>query len=250
MVARSLATARISNTLFRNMNLAVELVDVTGGGTVTFEATTLANVVLHNNKVVSTSLNDFDPVWSFDCTDTDWEYNPDMDDAYDVRWQPVARDAGGVYGAEFFIANSTMSDCLFLLTADGLVLPGCPPESAEARRPMFSDCMSKQSNPKFDDFFKHSSYYSIGLDRPRGSTREKPCDKRARPGNVTSPCAAKMLASDDPWFFQIQQVWLPPARARVIAAAALRLDQIRRCGSEHTPVASPSCPKLIELLGC
>eukprot|EP00892_Ulva_mutabilis_P004162 jgi/Ulvmu1/2117/UM127_0002.1 len=118
----------VRNTVFRNMHLAVEIADVSFGGTVRFENVLLANVTLARGAVVSTTLNDYQQAVGFYLT-----YYAEDDEDFDVEIQPVPPSERGVFGEEFVIVEQTMSDCLYVSAAVGTVLPACPQSSLKAR---------------------------------------------------------------------------------------------------------------------
>ena len=113
--------ANIQNSVFRNMHLFSEIVDVSFGGAVRFENVSLANVTLEHNAVVSTSGNDYNtnPPSRF-------VYDAYDDFGYDVQVVAVPEGRRGEFGEEYRIVEDVMSDCLYLLAPQGLLLPGCP----------------------------------------------------------------------------------------------------------------------------
>ena len=119
------SSANVVDTVFRNIRLDVELVDISYGGVVRFEDTKLANISLNHGKIVSTSRIEE----GGGRQDTNAEGND-----YDVEYTPVPVAERSMFGEEFFIADQTMSDCLYKEAADGVVLPGCPLVSTQRRR--------------------------------------------------------------------------------------------------------------------
>eukprot|EP00892_Ulva_mutabilis_P006549 jgi/Ulvmu1/4266/UM194_0006.1 len=119
----------IVDTVFRNMRLPVELVDVSDGGVVRFSNVALANVSLAHGNIVSTTGNDYIPVPTFAVT----MYAAD-DENYDVDYTLVPLADRGMFGAEFFIDEAVMSDCVYVRVPEGELLPGCPPATVQARQ--------------------------------------------------------------------------------------------------------------------
>ena len=120
------SVTHIRNSVFGNTSIAVELVDVSHGGIVRFNSLALANVSLTHGAVVSTTTNDYEVVG-------DVVYYASDDAQYDVPLELVPPGAQTKFGADFVIADATMSDCLYLLAKDGDVFPGCPVESVAGR---------------------------------------------------------------------------------------------------------------------
>lgn len=105
--------AAVRNCTFRDMDLSVELFDVSFGGGVHLEDCTFQNIQLRRTppKYVSTSLND-----EFRCDDPYddfFKYQADDDDYYDITPQLVNPDDAS---AGLYIDSATMSDCLRPLT--------------------------------------------------------------------------------------------------------------------------------------
>ena len=120
--------ANIERTTFRNVDLAVEIADVSGEGAVRFADARFANVTLQHGKVVSTTANDYQQAQGYCLL-----YYAEDDAAYDVDLEPVPPEERGPLGEEFRIAEAVMSDCVWLLAAPDAVMPGCPPASIGAR---------------------------------------------------------------------------------------------------------------------
>ena len=110
------------------MDLSAEIADVSSGGSVHFQDTLLANVTLQYGNVVGTTTNDGTKPDGFQLVyyDTD-------DDAFDVPLTPVPVLERGMFGEEFRIDESTLSDCLYLKAPPDFVMPGCPERSIQAR---------------------------------------------------------------------------------------------------------------------
>ena len=118
----------VRNTTFRNMNLHVEIADVSYEGIVHFEDVRFANVTLEHGAVVSTTLNDYQQAIGFYLT-----YYADDDANYDMQVYPVPQGARGVFAEDFVVVNEMMSDCVYLLAIQGTVLPGCSKNTLDAR---------------------------------------------------------------------------------------------------------------------
>ena len=121
------------DTVFRNMRLDVELVDVSNGGVVRFEDVKLANVSLNHGMIMSTSWTDY-------VSDAEWQHTAADDADFDVEYRPVPVTERSMFGEEFLIADQIMSDCLHMTAADGPALPGCPLASTQQQQ-----AMSRQS---------------------------------------------------------------------------------------------------------
>ena len=119
----------VRNTIFRNMNLHVEIADVSFEGIVHFEDVRFANVTLEHGAVVSTTLNDYQQAIGFYVN-----YYADDDAEFDVQVSPVLPSEQGVFAEDFVVVNDTMSDCVYLLAIRGTVLPGCSKISLDARK--------------------------------------------------------------------------------------------------------------------
>ena len=118
----------VRNTTFRNMNLHVEIADVSFEGIVHFVDVRFANVTLQHGAVVSTTLNDYHQAIGFYVT-----YYADDDADYDVLVSKVPAGDRGVFQEDFVVANDTMSDCLYLLAEGATILPGCGVNTLTAR---------------------------------------------------------------------------------------------------------------------
>ena len=139
---KSVGTVR--NSTFRNMNLEVEIADVSFEGIVHFEEARLANVTLSKGNIVSTSLNDYQQAIGFYLS-----YYADDDAEYDVLVSAVPRGETGVFGEEWVIRNDTASDCIYLLSDPGVLLPGCSQSTLAARNRTIDrglDTGSRKSN--------------------------------------------------------------------------------------------------------
>ena len=114
--------ANVVDTAFRNVWLAVELVDVSDHGIVRLQNVSLTNVTLTRGNVVTTTGNNY-----FD----DIRYYASDDENYDVELTPVAVGQRGMFGEEFVIEEQFMSDCVYLRVT--VLMPGCPEESLVRR---------------------------------------------------------------------------------------------------------------------
>ena len=94
---------------FKDLALSVEIFDVSFGGRLHLENCTFQNLQLSRTppKYVSTSLND--DVQCIEPFEDAFKYNPDDDDMYDIRPQPL--DFGDPTAGEF-VESATLSDCL------------------------------------------------------------------------------------------------------------------------------------------
>lgn len=117
------SVANIRNTLFRNMLLAVELVDVSTSGMARFENVLLSNVTLRRGAVASTTLNDYHTVPGYYTS-----YYAADDEYYDVEVVPVPIDERDAFGEDFRIDYDIISDCIGILISReaDLPVPGCP----------------------------------------------------------------------------------------------------------------------------
>lgn len=99
--------ARFHNCTFEDIDLRVEVFDVSLGGMLRLEECYFHNVSLARGKLVSTTLND---VLACDWPlQKDFFYLPDDDVLYDIPWDLV--DTGNAQGG-YFVENETLSDCL------------------------------------------------------------------------------------------------------------------------------------------
>lgn len=129
LVCNHESVMHVRNSVFRNMNLNVEVVDVSRAGIVRFEGVLLTNVTLEHGAVVSTTANDyttFAPVF--------YTASDDEGEDYDVAVVSVSLGERSVFGEEFAVDSATMSDCLYLQAQDGPVFLGCSLESPAARQ--------------------------------------------------------------------------------------------------------------------
>jgi hypothetical protein len=95
------------NCTFEDLQLTVEVIDISFGGLLRLEDCTFHNISLRNKKLVSTTENDL--VRCGRPFDEDFLYLPDDDAAYDVEMEPidVANPSAGMR-----VRNATLSDCL------------------------------------------------------------------------------------------------------------------------------------------
>lgn len=120
------STANVRNSVFTNIDIPLELVDISFGGLVRFESVILANVSIHSGHVVSTTSNDYASVFSTPLHSAHSEsderqalyyYNED-DTAYDVPITSVPAEERGVFGEEWRIGKAAMLNCNPLFTGD------------------------------------------------------------------------------------------------------------------------------------
>eukprot|EP00892_Ulva_mutabilis_P006269 jgi/Ulvmu1/4013/UM188_0003.1 len=143
---------RVRNSIFRNMHLHVELVDVSFGGIVRLENVALANVSLVHGAVVSTTANDYLDGLGIVI------YTPSDDEDYDVELTLVQPSQRSPLGKDFMIENATMSDCMFLLAREGQVFPGCPARSVAGREQLVHswdatvELEDLPQEPSFDEY--------------------------------------------------------------------------------------------------
>lgn len=127
------ALTNIVDTVFHDMHLSVEIVDVSLGGIVRFQNVSLANVTLTQDRVVSTSLKENTVL-----PDNNRQYHQGDNVGSDVELTVVPLSERGMFGEEFVIEDAVMSDCYYLAgmnpdeTNPGL---GCP---APAEQPEHS----------------------------------------------------------------------------------------------------------------
>lgn len=133
LLITSLGVGVVRNTTFRNMQLSVEIADVSQAGAVHFEGVGLANVTLAKGAIVGTTSSDYD----ISFLDNQITYYAEDDADFDVTPQPVPPASRGVFAEDFVLVNETMSDCINLLYFGDITeaFPGCGNVSAvqEAR---------------------------------------------------------------------------------------------------------------------
>lgn len=102
--------ATLRNCIFRDLDLTVEVFDLSFGGRLWLEECTFQNVLLRRQppKLVATSLNDEIPC-AVPNEDT-FKYHSDDDYEYDIVDGDVFEATGA--GVDFFVSSSTLSDCL------------------------------------------------------------------------------------------------------------------------------------------
>lgn len=135
------SSAVVRNTMFRNADLPVVVADVSYGSTVQFYNVSFAGVTLTYGRVVGTTGNDYADLNCAPQPSSFW--TAEHDEGYDADWVVMPPEERR-WGEEFVIRNSTMSDCLYLLTPESEVLPGCPGESAVTRRKLIEDMYSSE----------------------------------------------------------------------------------------------------------
>lgn len=217
--ARSVANVR--NTVFRNMQLSVEIADVSQTGTARFENVSFANVTLQHGAVVSTSFNDYTaPAAGYEVV-----YYAEDDANYDVEVRRLPHADAGVFGAEFVIDDDYMSDCIYMWAYG--VEPGCPEESVQQR-----------------DRLKARSQGNHALIRVLPEDYGEVNDIGSAPGPAGEDDATAeyifpedyaqhrfkhlLLTMDDPWIKESRSV-LPPALQCLC-------DACLRCSTESTAI--------------
>lgn len=118
----------VVRTVFHDFELRREIVDVSVGGIVRFEAVWFSRVTLLHGHVVGTGLTDYTYV---EASFGDTMYFPDDGEEFDVEVEEVAPGAGAPFGASAWIPEAVMSDCVFLLEPE--LMPGCPAAAIAAR---------------------------------------------------------------------------------------------------------------------
>ena len=148
--------ANVVDTVFRNMHLPVELADVSKNGYVRFANVSLANVILQQGRVVSTTYNDY-RAWEAADGDAYIVYSADDDEGFDVELAPVAPGDAGMFGVQFIIEDSEMSDCVNLEYDLNEVLPGCPEAALQRRREFLELAMDPAD---VDNLFAETESYA------------------------------------------------------------------------------------------
>ena len=196
--------AKVRNSVFLDMHLVVEVADVTRGSSVRFENVSFANVTLERGAVVGTSLND-DEVGD----DCGLFYEAEDDEAYDVEAEAVPVGERGIFREEFRIRDDTMSDCLFLRAGEGVVLPGCPEQSAVYRGRMFDGLTEHLRSEESEDRVDICDCSLVDC-------APTPKDVKARQW---------LYHSDNPWLSEVMRVCIIPyMHVRLVLAL----------GSSHT----------------
>ena len=261
-----LGTANIRNTHFRNLELWSEVVDVSHGGTVMFGNVSFANVTLQQGQIVSTSLNDYEPIEAtYYCDSRGYYADDDMN--YDVEALAVPEARRAALGADFVIESDVMSDCLWVNIADDLLLPGCPPQSADARKLLMQEaCDDAPTGAAADHFvganeiglitdalevrctqqpsaelLEASTLAAKGPDQLDGAVRGSAAAAADVSGSTTEfqQCHVRLLSGDDPWLVAAVQVRLgrtPPWR--------MKLQCLARVAVFLLGVSSAACTRL------
>ena len=183
----------VVRTVFHDFDLRREVVDVSIGGIVRFEAVWFSHVTLLHHHVVATGFTDYEPVYSsFGYT----TYFPYDDDDFDVELEEVAPGAGAPFGASEWIPDAVMSDCVFLREPD--LMPGCPAAAAAAREALLQRAealagpdwrIREAEGPDavWDDY--------VGYGGTSGEER-----------------LGARVDEETPWFLLVQEVWSPGPR--------------------------------------
>ena len=162
VVLRGSSVANVRDTVFRNAQLPVEIVDVSFAGSVHFQNVSFAGVTLKRGSVVSSTSNDYETPFS----GYELHYLAEDDEAYDVLVSPLPPEEAGLFGADYIIYDDVMSDCLYLAPGnacmEGAVWPGCPPESVTQRKRLQkrSDGDSSRRAPLTAEYGYAGEYYA------------------------------------------------------------------------------------------
>lgn len=187
VVAQDLTFATVVDTVFHRFRLAVEIADVSKGGTVHLRNVSFADVELARGAVVSTTLNDYSPAAYGLAT-----YYEEDDSAYDVDVEQVPAAAAGLFGAEFRVTDAVMSDCVYLMVEPfDTVLPGCPRESVRQRARVRARVGPVAA----------------------GEVLADPPDEKVMREDPVARLAAGLLVADDPWLVGTRTVRPLPALA-------------------------------------
>ena len=185
------ASANIRNSVFRNMDLAVEVVDISFGGLTVLSDVLLANVSLQHGQVVSTTMNDYHVLGlgtgllGYD----DMAYYADFDAHYDVSVTNTPSSQRGMFGAEWHVEHSALIDCIPEAVSEAISARTLAPTPARA-----------------DTIGTGLSVCVLGM--PKINITE---DHVLPPELYPKPVVGKvgrMLKKDDAWFKQMQQVCL------------------------------------------
>ena len=168
-----LGTVSIRDTLFRNIDLRAEVVDVSFGGTATFDDVLFANVTLHTGRVVSTSDNDYQPmefITRFQASSdaayseafqacASVRYYAEDDAEYEIHAEPIHADDRHYGSADFIVRSAVMSDCLFMPPVEDLVMPGCA--TATMPRPARKRLLPEACSSAVHDLWRRANVSSI-----------------------------------------------------------------------------------------
>eukprot|EP00892_Ulva_mutabilis_P005732 jgi/Ulvmu1/3530/UM163_0012.1 len=132
------SVAHVRNSAFLNMQLQVELVDVSYGGIVQFFRNSLRNVTLGHRAVVSTTTNDYDFFLEPYAGAQVEYYADDEDEAKETQASivVVVVQVEAPFWSEYMITDGLQSDCMYQRTGVNVTMPGCNPGSVQQRARM------------------------------------------------------------------------------------------------------------------
>ena len=122
------------NCMFRNIRLPRSgLVDISNGGSFTCINCHFSNVSTGQGIVETGNNIDYASyLYSYEYGQDTCMEDPDGLDLQDIALYPAPEEAVLAYGSDYFIANETIRDCVYLQTwAGDHALPKCPQESVE-----------------------------------------------------------------------------------------------------------------------
>lgn len=136
-----LGMATIRNSVFSNMHLQAEIVDVSFAGMIDFQSVSLVNISLEHGLIVSTTLNDYQPASGHSqhgTVDSEeyFNYYAEDDANYDMPVSDTLTADESVFGEQLMVLSSVMTDCVYLLRHSLLraeLLPACPDPSRAGR---------------------------------------------------------------------------------------------------------------------
>ena len=182
-------SANIRNSVFRNMDLTVEIVDISFGGFTVLNGVLLANVSLQHGQVVSTTMNDYEMMGSSpDSLElVGMTYYADFDADYDVLVTNAPSHQRSMFGAGWYVEHSAMTDCI--------------PEAVH-------EAMSARTTVPIPAHRIGEGVSVCVLDMPNiNITEEHVLPLEPYPKSVVRTVGS-MLKQDDAWFKQMQQVRL------------------------------------------
>eukprot|EP00892_Ulva_mutabilis_P004146 jgi/Ulvmu1/2102/UM125_0006.1 len=200
------ASAHVTNTVFRNMYLYAEIVDVSEGSSVRFQNVSLSHVQLQHGAVVSTTKNDYTGIDA-----CEYEYWPSDHDEYDVDVVPlpVPQSEDRVVGEHYMIVDGDMSDCLFLMAAESVVLPGCPADLRQKRRKIIADHCPNNAGSRGStaETFSHLDHLTSDSGSRDAAAPEDVTSERGWENGIDpeQEFPVMRLSADDDWFQQLQE---------------------------------------------
>ena len=182
------ASANVRNSVFRNMHLAVEIVDISFGGLTMLDDVMLANVSLEHGQVVSTTMNDYEALRvPSSLAYLGMMYYADFDAEYDVLVTNAPSHQRGMFGAEWYVEHSAMIDCIPETVQEAISALATAPIPAQTNVADVPDCVLGM--PKINITEDHVLPLEL---YPKSVVRK----------------VGTMLKEDDAWFKQMQQVCL------------------------------------------